>query len=49
MSINITITSFRNFSKDKECDKNKKKIIKKSIKSTFLRGNDTGDVGDGDF
>lgn len=49
MSINVTITSFRNFSKGKDCDKNKKTIIKKSIKSTFLRGNDAGNVGDGDF
>ena len=49
MGINMTITSFRNFSKDTECDKSKKIIIKKNIKSTFLRGSDAGDVGDGDF
>ena len=48
MGINMTITSFCNFSKDKECDKNKKIIIKKNIKSTSLRGHDDGDVGDGD-
>ena len=55
MGINMTITAFLNFSKDKECDKNKKKFLficsffindlKKNIKSTSLRGNDAfGDV-----
>lgn len=55
MGINMTITSFCNFSKDKECDKNFKKFIfiysffinnlKNNIQSTSLRGNDAfGDV-----